>query len=212
MDINYVSVGVSFLAGGAMGAIITQVATSVRNRIQPVGYKCESIPLFRKNLEGSTLITNVTISDEGVEYAFENLFVVNIEMINKGNKDFDKFTFGVTLDKEDKIINIEKKHFDKFHDINIIDEVSPKQPLNEVEIILKPFNRKDTYNIRMYVVIPEKNQQPSELQFSSPHSVKFTSMPSLGEATLSIGKLALEITADVSSSTAQKVLNNKTKK
>lgn len=175
------------LGGGAAGAVITLIASSIRSKIQPVGHRVDILPVFKQTLGESSLVTKVSVNDSGKEYQFHNLFLIDIQMVNRGNKDMIEFPFGITLSTNDKIVYVEKGSSDRHHLIEQQQIVGPENLGNEIDFILKPFNRKDSYYIRLYVVLPENSIEPGKIVFSSPQSVKFTDMPTLSEIA---GKLA----------------------
>lgn len=111
--VNGLKIATSVLGGGAVGAIITAVATSYRGRVQPIGRRVEVSPLFTSGFAGSSLTANVTVSDGTTDYKFSNFHVVDIQLVNRGNRDLPTFTFGVTLYKSDKAIHVESYGLDR---------------------------------------------------------------------------------------------------
>lgn len=180
-DINWIQIGAALLGGGAMGAIISSVVTSVRNRFQPIGNRVDTLSVFRQKLGESSLKTEITISVKDSEYKFNNLFLIDIQIVNKGNKDINEFPFGITLFNDDKAVFIESISKDRHHQIDHQTEVSPDKPKSEIDFILKPFNRRDSYSFKLYVVVPERKDEPSPVKISSSQPVKFVGMPTIGE-------------------------------
>ena len=101
-DMNWSQVLVSLVSGGTFGAIVTLVVSHIRNRIQPVGRRVEITPVFTDTFENTGLETHIAVSDGKRTVNIDNLFLVNLELYNKGNKDFSKFPCGITLSNNDK--------------------------------------------------------------------------------------------------------------
>lgn len=197
MEFNYLSFLIPLTTGGVMGAFLNHFFALRKDRIQPVGYQLDIIPLFKKDIVKSAFITNVTISDGDKQYNFDNLFVINILITNKGNKDIDDFKFSVKLSEGDKIISVEHMQFDRYRNVAITDKIpSPVKPLDEVEMVLDKFNRKDSYHIRLHTFIPEGRAEPGKIKFNTPQPVKFTSTPTIDEVTIRLGSLAFDVVAN----------------
>lgn len=114
--------------GGVGGAFVNSWFTTRRNRLQPVGKKLESFPIFEKALDDSSLHIEVTISDGKNEYKYENLHMCRIELVNQGNQDFKEFEFGVSLSDGDKAVYIEPQRQELYHKIEQRTVVSPSDP------------------------------------------------------------------------------------
>jgi hypothetical protein len=78
-------VGASLLGGGAIGAIITAAVATHRARVQPVGQRIEVSPLFTSSFSGSSFNPSVTVSVGTTEFKFPNLYVADIQVVNRGN-------------------------------------------------------------------------------------------------------------------------------
>jgi hypothetical protein len=46
---------------------------------------------------------------------------------------------------------------------------------------LRPFNRGDSYSLRLLIISHEPKKQPGEIHFSSPHSIEFVNLPTITE-------------------------------
>ena len=182
LDLEWSQIVVSLLGGGAMGAIINSGVTSFRNKIQPVGWRCEVLPIFIQTLGESSLHAKVTISEDNkVVNQFNNLFLIEVQVVNRGNTDLNEFNFGITLSEGEKAVYVETKSNDRHHLIEQTTLVTPTEPKNEIDFILKPFNRRDSYVCKLFVVIPEGQEKPGEIRPSSPQPIKFTDMPTMAE-------------------------------
>lgn len=115
-DTNWLNVSASLLGGGACGAIITQIVISIRNRIQPVGQRVQITPIFTNEFQTAGIQTDLTVSDgKGKTCSFSNLFLVTLELCNKGNKNFTSFPCGITLSSGDVAIYADFESTDRKH-------------------------------------------------------------------------------------------------
>jgi hypothetical protein len=179
----------SLIGGGAVGAIITAIVTSYRNRVQPVGRRIEILPLLTSSSPGSTLKPEVTLSDGSTDYKFKNLFVADVQIVNRGNKDFPSFAFGMTLAAGDTVVHLEPYGADRHHVACVATAVSPGKPAQEVDVTLKPFNRGDSYSLKVFVVAG--STEPGAIVVGSSEAIRFTEMPTLSET---VAKAASGIT------------------
>jgi hypothetical protein len=116
------------LGGGAMGAVITAVVTHFRNRIQPVGYQIQILPIFVGAGELGTLALRVIFTDEEKSsWAFDNLYVMQIDVENRGNQDKENFDFGITLSSDAKAIFVITTTQDRHHKVQDLSKASPSK-------------------------------------------------------------------------------------
>lgn len=180
-EVQWYHIVAPLLGGGAAGAVINSIVAAVRNRIQPVGRRVESLPVFKQTLGKSSLRSMITIHEGTTEHHFHNLFLIDIQIVNRGNRDVEKFPFGITLKPGDKAVYIEHEAPDRHHQVTKITAVTPGNPADELDFELVPFNRGDSYSLKLYVVIPEGREEPGKVQLSSSQPVRFTDMPTIGE-------------------------------
>src|SRR2546423_12298069 len=150
---EWLKIAATLISGGAMGAIITGLVTTARNRIQPIGRRIETIPLFRHTLGESTLEASITISDGQKEYKFDNMFLADIQIVNRGNRDIKEFKCGLTLSGGDKAVHIVSESSDRHHVVDQMTIVTPDNSNDKIDFVLKPFNRRDSYSFKLYVVV-----------------------------------------------------------
>jgi len=60
-------------------------------------------------------------------------------------------------------------------------------PKSEIDFLLRPFNRKEFYLLRLLIVISEKSKQLGDIEFSSPEAIRFVELPTTKEL---VGKVA----------------------
>lgn len=200
-EINWVTVIVALLSGGAMGAIISALVTSYRARVQPVGKRIDILPLFQSAGPDTSLQAKVVITSDGRTRTFQNLFVAEIVVVNCGNRDLGQFAFGVTFSDGDKCIHVDDSSLDRHHKVTQTIAASPLTPASEVDFVLEPFNRRDSYTLKLYIVVPEQNPSPGTISLGTSCPVRFVNMPTVGEqlarslkdAVVRIGPLRIEL-------------------
>ncbi len=176
---------VALLAGGAMGAVINAVVSSYRDRIQPIGFKQESIVIVKKeaNLPAvARLIVRENPFKAGAERSVENLSLARMTLVNKGNQDFEKFVFGITVDDGSRIIDFRVTSPDRYHVMKAITSRKPEdpipEPLTQLDFRMAPFNRQDTYIVDVYFTYEDT---PGSVELSTAHPIRFVELGLAGE-------------------------------
>lgn len=184
----------SLLSGGAAGAIITLVVTAIRNRKQPIGYRSEIVPVFTSGkIGGSDIVAKLNLHSEsgGSGNDVPNLHIAEIELTNRGNKDFPTFKMGLTLTPGNLAVHCAIRSDDRHHQATVLTTIGPGAPQNEIDFQLAPFNRRDVYRLKLYLVaIGGADLGP--IQPGSSEPVVFTQTPAFGEVVSVAGKIALE--------------------
>jgi hypothetical protein len=161
------------LGGGAMGAVLKTIFDTYQRRIQPVGYKIKFTKIFKETVGMSSLRAELQVSD-GVETRhFQNLFIAEITILNKGNAHIGEFPFGIKLGGDDVALYIQTESPDRHHVITQITQVALGATANEIDFICKPFNRKDTYSLKVFISIPPDKKEPETIRLSTSQPVKF---------------------------------------
>ncbi|MBI5203464.1 MAG: hypothetical protein HZA11_00935 [Nitrospirae bacterium] len=196
-DINWLPIVAALIGGGAAGAIITAIISTYRSRRQPIGRRIDIVPVFRQSNDSKSLRAKIAIAHENKINTFENLFLAEVQIVNRGNSDLQEFIFGVTLGKEDRCIFVETIAPDRHHNNIQTTLVTPDSPRSEIDFRLSPFNRGDSYALKMYVVIPADQMEPQEIKLGSPSPVKFIDMPTIVEllsnAALKVGPIRIGV-------------------
>jgi hypothetical protein len=184
---QWIAIGASLLGGGAVGAIITAIVTSHRNRIQPVYYTTEYINLYHEVPNIYTKSSAITIKNElvitrdNVNHEYENPLIIRLRLINVGNRDMDKFQFGITLLTEGvadaKVVYCESETEDRHHKVIIESSVDLMKPSKEVDFLLAPFNRGDIYTFTFFVTKSSNSTEIPSIQPSTSCPVKFVKKP-----------------------------------
>ncbi len=172
-------IGASLLGGGALGAIITAIVTSYRGGIQPVAQRVEVSPLFTSSFTGTSFSPSVTVSDGTADFNFPNLYVADVQLVNRGNRDMSAFVFGITLASADKAVHLEPYGLDRHHVLTQKTSCTPASPNGTLDIELRPFNRQDSYTMKVFIVASAS--EPGPLVIGSSEPVRFTEIPSVAE-------------------------------
>lgn len=180
-DISWWQILPALIGGGAVGALINAAFTARRNRIQSIGRRIEITPIFRQADNSSGLRAKIAIEQNDSTATFENLFIADIQVVNKGNTDIETFPFGVTLSARDECVHVELTPPDRHHEVSQSPVITPQNPSNEIDFTLTPFNRKDSYLFKLYIVIPDNAKDPQKIELGSPTPIKFIEMPTVSE-------------------------------
>lgn len=181
----------ALVGGGAMGAIINAWVTRHRNKQQPVGYSKEIIHIIRKNQDFpkfAKLILTEHPLGMGEERSVDNLSLARITVTNKGNQDIEKYIFGVTMEGNNKVVDVRMHQPDRHHVMKItfnenLELDKEPIPITKPDFTLEPFNRGDSYKVDLYFTYDES---PGEVKLSSPHSTQFVEQPKTGDAITSL--------------------------
>lgn len=193
----WIAIGASLLGGGAVGAIITAIVNAVKSKKQPIAYRTEVVPLFKGGMfSGSDIVATLTLSSilkGGYAQNVPNLSIANIEVVNRGNKDYPEFRIGFTLSEGDVALHCVVSPTDRHHQAQIGTQLGPSTPTREIDFTLVPFNRQDEYKFTLYIIARNGADAPGEITLGSPEPVTFDPFPSTGEILMRVAKVALEI-------------------
>lgn len=179
--INWIQVGLGFLSGGAFGAILKIAYDIAHSRTQPVGRRVDIEPVFAKTEEFEDLDAKVTLVHGGTTNEFSNLFIGSIRIQNRGNQNFTEFEIGIELGENDCCVYVGWLNPDQHHKITLLTPVSPAKPARQLRFSLKPFNRRNEYTLKLYLVLPVGVKEPQSIRFSSPEPIRFVDMPTVAE-------------------------------
>jgi hypothetical protein len=172
-NIQWLQLIVAIISGGAMGALITALITSFRNRVQPIGYKIDVVSIFKETLGVSSLMTQINISDGQKDYKFNNLFIARVEIHNSANADYEQFDLGITLPEGSQAIYVQAAAEDRYRETEFTKQVSLEKPRNEIDLVLRPFNRKDLYSFDVFIVIDGATPELGNIKLHSRQSIQF---------------------------------------
>jgi hypothetical protein len=194
-DTNWITIGASILGGGAAGAVINSVVSAWRNRKQTIAYRIEIDPLFRGSDFLADVRASLTLYSPTGGYAQEipSLFVVNIEVVNRGNKDYSSFNLGFTLSEHDSAVYCVPSSSDRHRQARVVTVLGPGAPVREIDCLLVPFNRMDRYKFNLYVVAEHGAQVPGDIKLGSTEPIVFSEAPTVTEVAVEAAKIALKL-------------------
>ena len=201
-QINWPQIIVGLIGGGAVGAIITATVSSIRSRRQPVGSAIGILPVFRPRGSSGQLEAAIIVTQGTQTSTFKNLFLVEVQLINRGNRDLDEFKFGVTLDDGDRCIYVETTHPDRYHVVEQLTPVTPTEPRGAIDFSLRPFNRRDLYSFRLYVVVPDGRLGPDTPRLETASPIRFVAMSGPNSVVAAVAQQLVVSIAGVSISAA----------
>jgi hypothetical protein len=184
MSGTWIGIVVALLGGGAMGALIKVFYDLRRDRIQSISRGVRIFSLFRHDRQYEDFGATLSVSHNGSVTEFRTLYVADVVINNRSTHDYAQFDFGLSLAADAKCVHVGWENPDQHHVLELIDIVSPSEPQAALRFRLAPFNRRDVYSLRLYLVPGENEDQPAIARFTSSHPVKFVDDSSLrGEAT-----------------------------
>lgn len=176
-DLFYV---VLMICSGIAGVVLTLSYKAYRSRIPPVGIRVHTIPVFTPEI--AELKTYITVSDGDDDFQFHNLFLIELMLRNNGSRDMDSFPCGITLPNGGKAIHVEYTSADRNHRVEFHTQIHPSAPVSEIDCSLVPFNRKDFYLFKMYIIADEiGTRELSDLEVSSPKPMKLVKIQTFSE-------------------------------
>lgn len=192
---------IPLLVSGIIGALLQAAISTYRKRKQPIGRRVDVFPSFADPLGASCSRTQLTLSDGRKDYKYEDLHFVQIQLSNQGDKDFEEFKFKIALSSGDVALYIEGQAPDQSHQVEQLTSLTFAEPKPEIDFILRPLNRQDTYSLRLLIVTPDASKEPGKIDFSSPQGVTFVALPTVAEvvedaarsASLSFGPFSISL-------------------
>lgn len=185
-----------------MGAIINQLFYWKRNKIQSIGKRLDLLPFFIPNNNSNSFKTKISISDAANnKYEFDNMWILTLLIINKGNSDFNEFIFGIDFPENVKVINSVLKDANRFHKVDLNENPQPNNNLNKIDIKFAPFNRYQKYEIDFYLTSVNDIIETKDIKLITSHPVNFIEIKNSSELldeiarslVLSIGPIKLTI-------------------
>ena len=194
-------IAIALGASSAIGALIYAALLKYRNRVQPIGRRVDISPTFEDPIGASCLRTQLVFSDGKKNYKYEDLHIVQIQLSHQGDLDFEEFKFGITLSPGDVAVYIEAQSPDRNHQVEQLTPLKLAEPKSEIDFVLRPLNRTDTYSLRLLIITNEVGKDPGEITFSSPQAVNFVALPTVLEvvenaarsAAISVGPFSISL-------------------
>lgn len=135
----------------------------------------------------SSLSTRLVVEKDETTYEYDNLYVASVNLDNSGNQDYESFRFGVTLPKNADVIHVDTFSEDRHHDIRQITDLGLDEPVREVDFELKPFNRQDSYQFDLHIVLSSRRLSSESISFGTSYPVKFVDANQAADLAAEIG-------------------------
>ena len=178
-DIRWEFVIPALLAGGVLGALIAGLLRKRQGTFHPVGIKRSINPIFPPMERKGSSDAKVVLKYNEVTFLATQLFLV--EVVNMGASDFREFKFGFTLPTDHNIIASNSQPPDKSHAIEESPSVTPESWAKAMDFTLRPFNKRDSYLLRLYIHIGSKSRDMGEISLTTAEQVKFVDLPAIGK-------------------------------
>lgn len=178
-------IAIALLVSGGLGAVIYAAIAAYRNRKPAIARRVETPPRFQDLLGSSCPRTQIRISDGYKSYQYDNLRVVQIHLLNQSQQDFDEFKLGISLNvdgAEDGAVHVEARSGDRDHQVKQLTPLSFAEPQPTLDIVLIPFNRQDSYTLRLLIAASEDVELSDKICLSSAHAIRFVDLPTVKEA------------------------------
>ncbi|XWK89492.1 MAG: hypothetical protein U7127_05355 [Phormidium sp.] len=175
-------IGVILIIGAVIGALL-QSAIAASRTIKPIiNTRIDVLAKFDPLFESHLLDTyKIVVTDGAKEYKYNSLAQVEIYLNNKSLQDFPEFKVGVKLANDDVAIYAESHTDDRHHHLKLLTPVTLNEPQSEMDFLLQPFNRGDSYSLRLLIKLSEDSQVPGEISITSPEAVSFINLPTIAE-------------------------------
>lgn len=175
-------IGVLLSIGAVIGALLQAAISVYRNKKPIINTRVDVLAKFNAMFEPDLLDTyKIIVTDGAKEYEYNSLAQVEILVTNKSQQDFPDFKLGVKLSNNDVAIYAESKTTDRHHNLKLLTPVTLTEPKSELDFLLQPFNRGDSYSFRLLMKLCESHQVPGEISITSPEAVSFIHLPTIAE-------------------------------
>lgn len=171
----------ALLSSAVLGFLLHFIIAANSHKLQRIGRRVDFLTKFNPPLGASLLPHQITLSDGENQYKFEQISVADIHFNNQGTQDFEELNLRLTLSEKDAAIYIESHSSDRSHEIEQLTFVNFAEPKSEIDFILRPLNRGDSYSLRLLIISSEPLQEPGQINFSSPQAVEFVHLPTITE-------------------------------
>ncbi len=146
----------ALLGGAILGALLTGLlrkrpAQKRRDQAQPIGLRMVTNPIFPALKHEGASDAKAVLKYDDVTFLASRVFLVELQVVNMGTKNFPEFTFGISLPTRHHAIASICEPPDRMHAVEEKPSVAPKAWAKEVDFTLRPFNKHDSYVLKLYV-------------------------------------------------------------
>lgn len=167
-------IAASGILGAIAGAALNQFFTVRRNRKQPVLAQKDVTSLFQSKAIDSKHSAYIIFPStaEKVELNSKHVYLTTIRLKNTGNKDYQEFEFGVTTTDNTEIILADAVTKGNRHKVEYSKQVSPQDGTDDLGITLRPFNRKEEYEIKLHITNNQINATKESITIDTQLPIK----------------------------------------
>lgn len=171
----------ALVAAGLLGAMIMGMFRRRRGQYHPVGLRVTANPIFPPPQTGGRSDAQVVLKYNDVTFLATQLFLVELLMVNMGPTDFHEFKFGLTMPGGHNIIASNCRPPDMEHAVEAKPAVTPENWAKEMSFALRPFNRRDSYALKLYIHVSGKGGGIGEITPTTGEPVTFVDIPAIGK-------------------------------
>jgi hypothetical protein len=184
--INWFQVVPALIGGGAMGALLTAAIASFKSRTQPVRYEIRMEKIFGSQPSETALFAKASVMFDDHTCTYTNLTFATLEIVNTGNKDIDRFIFGVTLSPGSVVVFSEMEGADRHHEISTAHLARPNNPRVAMDFTCTPFNKANAYLIKLYIINTNDMPSDAKIDLSTPMPVRFSAAPPFSDQMIEV--------------------------
>ena len=186
----------ALLVGAVLGAVIAGLLRKRRSGFHPVGVKKSINPIFPPMERKGPSDAKVVLKYNEVTFLATQMFLVEFQLVNLGANDFQEFKFGIAVPTGHNIIATNNQPPDRSHAIEESPSVTPESWAKAMDFTLRPFNKRDSYVLKLYIHIGSKSRDVGEISLTTSEAVKFVDLPAIGkqleEAVKLLGPVSLD--------------------
>jgi hypothetical protein len=116
-----------------------------------------------------------------VTFLASKVFIVDLQLVNLGDRDFPEFKFNISLPSDHNIIASICEPPDHAHAIENTPAVTPESWAKEMGFTLRPFNARDSYALRLYIHVGTTSKEVTHIVPTTEESVRFIDMPAISK-------------------------------
>lgn len=174
-------IAINFTIGSLTGALIYALIAATTHKRTPVGCRVDVLPPFEDPLRATLSRSEMRITDGQKDWKYEDLQIVQIQVSNRGQEDLDELRFGLSWAPGHTAVFVEVRRPDRYHQIEQLTPLKFSDPKPQLDFVLRPLNRQDSYSMRFLVLKTEDSESPEKIEFSSPQAVRFVDLPTIVE-------------------------------
>ena len=172
----------ALLVGGILGALIAGLFKKrPGDRFHPVGLRIAANPIFPSMEREKASDSNIVLKYKDITFSASRLFLVELQLVNMGGKDFPEFKFGIALPGGHNAIAGVYEPPDRDHAVEENPSFTPEAWAKEMDFTLRPFKKGDSYALKLYIHVGGQGGELGEIKPTTAESVRFVDIPAIGK-------------------------------